>query len=745
MLQGYKKIIDRYEKKPSDSKREWYYSLFSSSLREDTLRGAQETHRKSKNCLEAIIKAEKALNLAEIKLRSLECGDAYHSDEFFKNLRAAKNYLKITKAFEKGYSYPSIFNSLAFSREIELKEMRYSNIQEELGCKLTTLRKFLNTEKTSQTELRNLWMANYLPRFKGQNLILPQDKQSIIDLVEINTSFLRNASYLERKQLRQIHQAIIHFLNFAPNENKDLNLERINQSFYYQLIRSNYLSNLINRIKIKQIDRLCKTFDLDKAIDAANQLNANISDDEALIHVHPFIREPLENPKRKKHGLQPEEQISRYISYERFRSALRKSFAETLKEILKFPEGEKEYVILGDGKHRSANWAISHILDLMSIHPPKAVIHKDCLDEYLECHPFVNTIVKIDDASYSGEQVTRYIDHHYANKKVFICIPLMTPYAIKTIEQKLINVGASSFYFKNKGIMMTYKEMLEKGWDYAHVKMLRPNIQQFLNMPIAQLKEGLDPKTIKKVKCWNSEMINAKKTIFQHIDKRASLDEQILNRFDLLSKHLKKIAPFITNEKDLHLLLEKAALLTPRFGINEKIRMNFISKPNTPGLLAWGESRTPTWLASKEADSYSTFPYAMENAVTDLTSAMFKSFHQYKYVIVEPYKHLDSYVQWRKNIVNELKSQCMDIVQKWEALSKDFGLPHIEIIRSNRGLFLLGDNFYGNPISEPTCMKIFCKGKITPFGGSNGAYQFQIQEGVPFTIQYQNRSRDFVF
>ncbi|MBS0626597.1 MAG: hypothetical protein JSS09_00110, partial [Verrucomicrobia bacterium] len=87
--------------------------------------------------------------------------------------------------------------------------------------------------------------------------------------------------------------------------------------------------------------------------------------------IHPFRRIPIQNCEKRKDLTNPEQKFAKFLSFERFTSALRKSFSSTLSSIKNEP-----YIILADHVGKSTNWGTSLVLDLMESNLPAAIISR---------------------------------------------------------------------------------------------------------------------------------------------------------------------------------------------------------------------------------------------------------------------------------------------------------------------------------------------------------------------------------
>ncbi len=468
------------------------------------------------------------------------------------------------------------------------------------------------------------------------------------------------------------------------------------------------------------------------AVAALIKKNRRAEPNSATISLKPFTRQPLENLEKMKGLTLPDQKFAKLIPYEKFRSALRNTFAETLQTILRSPENEREYVIIADSEYKSTNWAASHVLDLMSIHPPSAIVRREMLGGYLSNHPTIKHVVMIDDASYSGKQASSYIFHYEGTKdKVFhINIPYMTSYAKGKIKKALIDKNFDKFFFPKGQLLLSYKELDDAGF-FGYTKMMRPDVQKLLEMDSLKMVEGLNDESIKTVEEWDNQFQKLKKTVFKGPKgwkTSIEIDNYNIARLNQLIESLLSIKTLIQNSQEILEKLNSVKDGVERFGTDEKKR----DKEKTAYLKKGGDStrQTPTWMAHKKADGTSTNVLSMRKAVISQEDN------------IEPYKDDDIRWQVREKYIKILQMEFPEIVKQWQSsiISANLFPLDINIIQSNRGLFLLGNNYIKDLKDAPTKTYIITQDqKKIPFGGSDGDFQFKIEEGVPFTIQISFR------
>jgi len=144
--------------------------------------------------------------------------------------------------------------------------------------------------------------------------------------------------------------------------------------------------------------------------------------------------------------------IAKLVSYEKFVAQLKRTFRDTLADIMSSPTDKRSYIIIADHEGKSANWVAAHLHDLMSVHPPEDIVSRYEMASYLESHPDVQHVVMIDDGIYSGEQSSRYIrsmnSEVFRNRKFHVSIPFMSKAGANVVrtalEAKLQRIGCVS-------------------------------------------------------------------------------------------------------------------------------------------------------------------------------------------------------------------------------------------------------------------------------------------------------------
>jgi hypothetical protein len=181
------------------------------------------------------------------------------------------------------------------------------------------------------------------------------------------------------------------------------------------------------------------------------------------VEIKSDIPEPLENLTKAQELSNPIAKCSRLVPYERFKHTLQQSFTGTLEKILQSPRKERSYVVIGDYPLKSTNWVISHLLPIMKIHPPEAVLTPYEVRAYLRKHPEIKHVVFVDDAAYSGDQAasTLYQVESALSPahSLHVCVPYRTRYA----ENRFANIG-SNIVLSPGERMFSYREMSKLGF-----------------------------------------------------------------------------------------------------------------------------------------------------------------------------------------------------------------------------------------------------------------------------------------
>ena len=315
---------------------------------------------------------------------------------------------------------------------------------------LDNLSSYLEIEKKEQLSESDLSTPS--PIIDKASELLSKIRQ---DLEEINASSL---TLREIAKLREVRQLI---LENSPSHYTSL-ISKIDDIFHERAGTS--LRKLIQKRERRRIQNEIRRFVQQPSVirDArALEVNNRLKQNPGSLSLSRYIREPLVNLQKEPKVSSSERRITKLVSYERFVGVLRNAFIDTLTSILQSPSGEQAYLIIADQQDKSTNWVASHLLDMMSIHPPQAVIKREELSEYLSKHPEIKHIVMVDDGAYSGYQSSDYIKEiklKHTNYHFHFCIPFMTRLAKERIEAAL----AQSSYegvFPERQLMLNYQEL----------------------------------------------------------------------------------------------------------------------------------------------------------------------------------------------------------------------------------------------------------------------------------------------
>jgi len=457
----------------------------------------------------------------------------------------------------------------------------------------------------------------------------------------------------------------------------------------------------------------------------ASEVTQTLNLRSPTVMLSPYIREPIEN-LTKAANLEPLEKMSKLVSYERFVSALRTSFSDTLATILQSPPEEQEYVILADESGKSTNWVASHVLDIMSKKQPQAIVTRGELAIYLLKNPYVKHIVMMDDGAYSGDQASGYIQQElygFDQNILHICIPFMTRYAKNAIY------GASSaekIVFSESTVMFSYNDLARLGY-YVQKEMPRPDIIDFIKVPLVQ-SEGLPPQQMEELNTLNRKVTEFKHKIFRIDDAHIKTEfKEFKLAFEKLSSDLSKIQMSPVNNDLLAVIVslnEYATIFkeadTDRLGVTGKDEKNY------------PDNKTGTWMAHKSGDDHSTNYYSMVEAAG------------YN-IAIEPYKEgsVDLGVT-NENPPKNIEGRLADL-REYRLMKLPHGiLEGLTTVESNRGTFLLSDNYLEKSTIESDVYLIIGNEKI-PFGGPNGAYQFKLEPDMSFVIQKGETSTAYKF
>ena len=466
-------------------------------------------------------------------------------------------------------------------------------------------------------------------------------------------------------------------------------------------------------------------------LEMAKEVAAGINDraiSGQSITVRPYIREPLTN-LRKQEGLEKaQEKFARLIPYERFISSLRTSFMSTLSGIISESTPPPSYVIIADDGDKSTNWVVSQTLDIMKTHPPQAIVPREALSKYLKEHPLVKHIIMMDDGSYSGSQVEEYLAEMYNLKGVLthVCIPYMTKIAKETIL-KMAKIKRSPIEFAPHHSMLSYEEMSGLGY-FGYEKMTRPDVRRLLDRK-SIISEGCSAEVRTKVDKVNSDLQKIQKDVFKKSDEQLNLE------LDGLISYLSKECSHEVFS-DLTEILTRVKEGVQRFGVNSSVaQKNFADYRGSSSAASRAGTTTPVWMAHKSADGVSTNPGSMRVATGGIEA-------------IPPYKNTDKENKGRRDLVDDLRKQERSSAPGGIALDDQYSPNRMgkeEIVLSNRGCFLVADNYCSQSADDRDQLVLCVDGKEFPLGGTNGLFQYQLKEGMTFTVKNEVESKTFKY
>lgn len=137
------------------------------------------------------------------------------------------------------------------------------------------------------------------------------------------------------------------------------------------------------------------------------------------------------------------------MSFEKFQHNLTQSINDFLEYLGSLPEEERQYIVVADAPGKSTNWVLGLCSPQLAHQPPQNVMQNVHLEKYLK--PLadnsitpVRHILMIDDGSYSGEQLARYlkemvipaIENTHQPLTIHLVVPFMTEYAKDIILQQ---------------------------------------------------------------------------------------------------------------------------------------------------------------------------------------------------------------------------------------------------------------------------------------------------------------------
>ena len=424
------------------------------------------------------------------------------------------------------------------------------------------------------------------------------------------------------------------------------------------------------------------------------------------------VREPIENPRKVVgENFSKEEKVAaqwaKVVPFEKFNANLQVAFGKAITRIRNLPPKQRKYIVVSDQfsrKPKSTTWMKGLLAKQIEEYPPTDFVKPGELNSYLISHPEVSHVVLMDDGAYSGNQmaetITSITKNGVRNKQSFhVVVPYMTSIARNKIKTAL---GENSHYLYDTERMLSYTE---------HAQAQTPsNDYRFKKDTILNLPETGDQKI-------DSELQTLKVSI-----KNSS---SVLS--DSKSKQVIEFLRKLNGEKSA--VLAKAIYSAHR---KPGFFANLIDRVTNPNLSKFIEDseRTPTWMAHKAADDMSTDFDAMEKLVSPRPMAPYKDDEQ----VGKNVDEVDNTFGRLKQILRLKSNMPGRTIQDTVAGKTNLAwLPEkVDFVQSNRGFFLIGDNYGTN--SQTQGVSILHNGKSFTLGGSKGEYQYRIQEGDRFIV-----------
>lgn len=443
------------------------------------------------------------------------------------------------------------------------------------------------------------------------------------------------------------------------------------------------------------------------------------------IQINPRVREPLTDLQKNDEWVsvndldqaQAQKAITKATkvgSYNKFVQCLKLAFSDTLQSIYQSPQNEQAYVILADLPDKSTNWVISHLHDMMSVHPPSNIISRKELRSYLETHPHVKHIVMLDDASYSGVQVFEYISRLSfpdTSYQLHVTIPYMTTAAKKRISESLKRLKNKT-YIHNVELMLSYDQLIKERKIFSYTGKVK--IDSRLIQEITEL--SYDEKSSVRLEI-NRKLQNLK-DMNQAGGNEQDQYEKILEIIFLADGDLKELK---WEGTQLMQSLLKAMHLEEDKEQEERLIRSYIDE--TRDYKSGYEMRTPSWFAHKGADYVSTNDEEMLQIIGNNNP-------------IEPYKNEERIKMQRMDQIYTLKTEMPDRTLEESVLNRNeysWLKDRVDFVETNRGCFLLG-NSYIEETFEPH-LRLHIHGKVINLGGEEGEYQYKLKEGDVFKLE----------
>ncbi|MFZ4098948.1 MAG: phosphoribosyltransferase-like protein [Chlamydiia bacterium] len=178
----------------------------------------------------------------------------------------------------------------------------------------------------------------------------------------------------------------------------------------------------------------------------SNSINESILSSEAYSKLSQPSKEALSKLIRA-HAIKA-------ISFEKFMAALQATLKDALEDIMSSPPEERDYIIIGGHVAKSYNWVIALGKNVLATHPPKAILRRSEVSDYLATHKNIKHVVYLDDAAFSGTQLKDNISHALTGDqdlRVHVAIPFMTRTAIKCLKDTIDEVNSPTRYGQEQG------------------------------------------------------------------------------------------------------------------------------------------------------------------------------------------------------------------------------------------------------------------------------------------------------
>lgn len=438
------------------------------------------------------------------------------------------------------------------------------------------------------------------------------------------------------------------------------------------------------------------------------------------------VREPLEDLTRHTDWISNDNpdlaaaqkaitQAAKLGSYDKFKLALRSAFSDTLQSIYASPPDQREYVMIADWEGKSTNWAIAHLHDLMSVHPPKEIIPrgKRELDTFLRQNPKIKHIVMVDDGTYSGEQASSYISsmeilegHH----KFHVAIPYMTAYGKDRIIQALQKRGYE-YEMHDRQLMLSYEELANSG------RIFSLTGKKIVNNLLISKIEDLPNEENSPIKISINKKLNELRALAKKKNNTQSLYEKILEMIVFIDSQR-----HVLGERGLGLMQLLYATIKPEYDQKRHQQlMEAYCKADPYTKIS--KTKTASWFAHKGADNCSCNHEGMKKIAGNITP-------------VEPYKMDNGTIAKRKAQVSSIKKRMDNHLLEVTGLDQEdhsWLKDRMDFVHTNRGFFLLGNSYVEK--TSAFHLNLHINGKMIKLGGDEGEYQYKLKKGDVFDLE----------